>query len=244
MGNDADAAIGIGLKGQSTAKEMGAGWTEYFNSNSPNKKAYKKVWLSVAGLQWTPVMKIISTGTTFGFSSKYWTDDRTLNNISPPTQAKDAKYAAFNTQRFDTIRMCVGSLAPSKNGGNCVYHTFAKPYKSARDLFNAGYIRDTKVDQKGIEKAFGSTKHKACGMQRPGFNIQCKDNNKARWGFCNNIPNQGCQTSDSNDADAAIGIGLKGQATAKEMGAGWTEYFNSNAPNKKKYKKVWLYVSQ
>merc|ERR1711885_38089 len=56
--------------------------------------------------------------------------------------------------------------------------------------------------------------------------------NKARWGFCNNIPSQGCQTSDGNDADAAIGIGLKGQSTAKEMGAGWTEYFNSNSPNK------------
>merc|ERR1711981_770393 len=53
--------------------------------------------------------------------------------------------------------------------------------------------------------------------------------NKARWGFCNNIPQQGCQTSDGNDADAAIGIGLKGQSTAKEMGAGWTEYFNSNS---------------
>merc|ERR1712048_1333288 len=137
-----------------------------------------------------------------------------------------------------TIRMCVGF--PDKN---CVMHAFDKVYNSARELFNAGYIRDPQVDQKGIENAFGATGHKPCGMQRPGFNIQSKDNNKARWGFCNNIPNQGCQTSDSNDADAAIGIGLKGQSTAKEMGAGWTEYFTSNNPNKKKYAKVWLFVS-
>ena len=70
------------------------------------------------------------------------------------------------------------------------------------------------------------------------------DGNKARWGFCNNIPNQGCQTADSNDADAAIGIGLAGQATAQQMGAGWTNYFNSNSPNAKKYKQVWLYVDK
>merc|ERR1712151_728212 len=239
MGNDADAAIGIGLKGRSTAKEMGARWTEYFNSNAPNKKAYKKVWLSVAGLEWTPIMKIISMGTTFGFSSKYWTDDRTLNPTSSLSELKDAKYPAFNTQSFNSIRMCIDDYRATK----CVYHTFTRIYNSARNLFNAGYIRDTQVDQKGIEKAFGAKGHKPCGMQRPGFNIECKDNNKARWGFCNNIPSQGCQTSDGNDADAAIGIGLRGQATAKEMGAGWTEYFYSNAPNKKKYKKVWLSVA-
>merc|ERR1712151_910847 len=240
-GNDADAAIGIGLKGQATAKEMGAGWTEYFNSNVPNKKAYKKVWLFVENLNinWAPVMKIISTGTTFGFSSKYWTDTRTLNPTSSLSQAKDAKYPAFMNKPFTMIRMCVG--VPNKN---CVIHTFKKAYKSARELFSAGYIRDTQVDQKGIELAFGAKGHKACGMQRPGFNIQCKDNNKARWGFRNNIPNQGCQTSDGNDADAAIGIGLKGQSTAKEMGAGWTEYFTSNSPNKKKYVKVWLSVAK
>jgi len=229
------------LKGQSTAKEMGAGWTEYFNSNTPNKKQYKKVWLSVEkiNVNWAPIMKIISTGTTFGYSSSYWTNSKTLNpTIAVSQTTKDAKYPAFNKTPFSMLRMCIG--APDKN---CVHHTFKKVYKSARDLFNSGYIRDPQVDQKGIERAFGVKGHRACGMQRPGFNIQCKDNNKARWGFCNNIPSQGCQTSDGNDADAAIGIGLKGQSTAKEMGAGWTEYFNSNTPNKKQYKKVWLYVS-
>ena len=57
---------------------------------------------------------------------------------------------------------------------------------------------------------------------RPGFNIQCNHGNKARWGFCNNCKSQPCQNSDSHDADAAIGIGLDGQATS-EMGAGWTK---------------------
>merc|ERR1712025_67462 len=202
---------------------------------------YKKVWLSVEKLNinWSPIMKIISTGTTFGYSSKYWTDSRTLNPTSPLSQKKDAKYPAFMKTPFSVIRMCIG--APTTN---CVHHTFNKVYKSARDLFSAGYIRDSQVDQKGIERSFGVSGHKACGMQRPGFNIECKDNNKARWGFCNNIPSQGCQTADGNDADAAIGIGLKGQSTAKEMGAGWTQYFNNNNAKGMKYKKVWLYISR
>lgn len=37
--------------------------------------------------------------------------------------------------------------------------------------------------------------------------------------------NQACQLADSDDADATIGIGLAGQETTVEMGAGWTELF-------------------
>ena len=84
-------------------------------------------------------------------------------------------------------------------------------------------------------------------MQHPGFNIECKDNNKARWGYCVNCANQDCQLKETNDADASIGIGLKGQSTSVEIGAGWTEYFASGAgtcsANSKTYKKAWVSVS-
>ena len=62
-------------------------------------------------------------------------------------------------------------------------------------------------------------------MQRPGFNVDCLQNNRARWGYCANCPEQACQLADSDDADATIGIGLAGQETTVEMGAGWTECF-------------------
>ena len=83
-------------------------------------------------------------------------------------------------------------------------------------------------------------------MQRPGFNIECRDNNKARWGYCANCQKQKCTLGDDDDSDAAIGIGLSGQSTAVEMGAGWTEFFASGpgscSPNSKKFKKVWISV--
>ena len=84
-------------------------------------------------------------------------------------------------------------------------------------------------------------------MQRPGFNIECNDNNKARWGYCVNCQNQRCQLDEGDDADASIGIGLQGQSTSVEMGAGWTEYFASGAgtcsPNSKAFKKIWVSVA-
>ena len=85
-------------------------------------------------------------------------------------------------------------------------------------------------------------------MQRPGFNIECKDGNKARWGYCNNCASQRCQEDDYSDADSAIGIGLTGQSTPNEMGAGWTNYFASGAgtctATSMTYKRVWVAVKQ
>ena len=84
-------------------------------------------------------------------------------------------------------------------------------------------------------------------MQNPGFNVECNGNNKARWGYCVNCENQDCQLDDGDDADASIGIGLQGQSTSGEMGAGWTEYFASGKgtcdPNSKAFKKIWVSVA-
>ena len=79
-------------------------------------------------------------------------------------------------------------------------------------------------------------------MQRPGFNIACNGGSYARWGFCNNVPSQPCQVLESNDADAAIGIGLIGEGTPVEMGAGWTQHFASDSRNSMTFKSVWISV--
>jgi len=193
---------------------------------------------------WKLIMK--SNGDpTFGFSSKYWTNDKTLNPTAAGNAAGNAKYAEWNTVPFSKMRMCVGS--PDKN---CVEHKFTRDYANAKALFTAGYKRDTTLDRKNMLKVFAPAKssYQDCPGQRPGFNIECKDGNKARWGFCLNCASQPCQNADSNDADAAIGIGLAGQATPKEMGAGWTNYFASGKgtckPNSMTKKQVYFYVFQ
>jgi hypothetical protein len=192
--------------------------------------------------QWKLVMKTDGDA-TFGFSSAYWTNDNTLNPTADEAAAGNAKYPAFTKTPFSKIRMCVG-----KPDTNCVEHKFTRDYANAKALFAAGYIRDTTLDQKGILKVFGPTKgaYQECPPQRPGFNIQCNDGNKARWGYCTNCQSQPCQNSDSNDADAAIGIGLAGQSTPAQMGAGWTNYFASGkgtcSANSMTKKQVWFYV--
>ena len=145
-----------------------------------------------------------------------------LNTASPDG---NSKYADFNNVAFDRIKVCMDAA-----GSNCVEHAFGTTYSSATALFSAGYLRDESVDQAGFLSAFGAVPgtYADCPMQRPGFNIQCNDGNKARWGWCGNCANQGCQIADNNDADYALGIGLAGQSTT-EMGAGWTNYFASGA---------------
>ena len=105
-------------------------------------------------------MKIISSSSLFGYKSAYWTNTKTLNPKSPLSQQKDAKYPAFNTFAFSSIRLCIGS--PDQN---CVDHSFNKEYSSARALFSAGYIRDPTLKQEGFDDAFGVKGQRKCGMQ-------------------------------------------------------------------------------
>jgi len=186
------------------------------------------------------------TKTYEGFQKfcKSWSANKgVFNGGRGDCKAFDAKYPAFTKVPFSKIKMCIGS-----KDKNCVEHKFTRDYANAKALFAAGYLRDKTVDQKGILKAFGPAKdsYQSCPMQRPGFNIQCNDGNKARWGYCTNCQSQPCQNADSNDADASIGIGLAGQSTPRQMGAGWTNYFASGkgtcSANSMTEKKVWFYV--
>eukprot|EP00935_MAST-01C_sp_MAST-1C-sp1_P002812 g2812.t1 len=68
-------------------------------------------------------------------------------------------------------------------------------------------------------------------MQLPGFNTQCKGNNFARWGYCGNIPQQPCQDADSDDADFALGIGLREQGDPRSTNAPTGTCFYSQIPD-------------
>ena len=167
--NDADASIGIGLRGQSTSPpEMGAGWTEYFASGkgtcNHNSKTYKSVWMWVLPVsQWKLAMKVGSKTDKLGYSSPLWTNTELLNQASPMQEEADAKYAEYLSVPFKEIRMCVGSPT-----SNCVTHQFSKTYDNAKALFSSGYIRDATVKRDELLKAFGPTpgSYQDCPMQR------------------------------------------------------------------------------
>jgi hypothetical protein len=64
----------------------------------------------------------------------------------------------------------------------------------------------------------GSGSGDSCGMQRPGFNTQCNDNNSACIGYCGILPSQPCQSSGGSDADFAVGLGLRLQNHSGAIG--------------------------
>ena len=164
---------------------------------------------------WSVILK--SNGdSTFAYESELWSSSTTvLNSHDDPTTPGNAKYASYNTLSFDAIMGCVGTLA------NCMpVHAFSEPIGNAARLFDGPY-RNEGVIEEDMLNAFGVSGHKDCAPQRPGFNTRCAQGNNARWGFCNNVPRQDCQTANSDDADGVIGFGLAGQDCCP-MGAGWS----------------------
>ena len=112
---------------------------------------------------WQLALKVGKTA-TLGFSNALWTNSDLLNEASAVPSEEDAKYSAFNTEPFKRLRMCIGSPE-----SNCVEHVFSKKYDSAKDLFNAGYVRDETVKRDEILATFGPKKgsYQDCPMQRP-----------------------------------------------------------------------------
>ena len=194
---------------------------------------------SANGTGWTIILKT-NGDDTFQYDSSYWTNSAsTLNDDSDPSQVGNAKYGAYNTEPFNAIKLCVGTL---DNSSCTTPHVFDGPIASAASLFDGPYVRDGIV-QDEWETVFGVSGHRVCGMQRPGFNTQCAEGNSARWGWCSNVPSQECQLDDADDADGTIGVGIEGQDCCP-AGAGWTNSFVSNSASSDNEvpKQAWILI--
>jgi hypothetical protein len=185
----------------------------------------------------TPVllMQGRESSTAFRYTASYWTSANTYRTqYSSPRTGQDAKLAAFNTMPLYKVKLCMGNSLP----GTCYEYPVPNAPKTALALFNGPHIRTTDLDQNTWNSMMRNTNRRNCGMQRPGFNTRCNDGNWARWGYCDNIPSQGCQTADGNDADRAIGLGLAGQSSSYAS-AGVQGY-----PGRNRYgpsRQFWLY---
>ena len=189
---------------------------------------------------WVLIMKLADGG-ILGYDSELWGNVELLNENSPEGEPVNAKYQHYLDVPFTRLRACVGSAH-----GHCVHHKFDTAWSSALELFSAGYVRDHTVDQAGMIQALGAKpgSYRSCPMLMPGFNVICQHNNKARWGFCANCPSKTCR--DESEADAAIGIGLRGEGSSA-VGAGWTDYFAPGAgtcsADSETSRNVWLWVA-
>ena len=191
------------------------------------------------GSGWVLVLQISGNKSgPFAYDSDLWTNNETLNpqhtNI---TSGIDVKLPSYNSQPLTAIRVCVKSF------DRCF--TIETEANSAQALFSGPFRRRNDLDRNTFERLFAddgmnsSYQADSSCMQRPGFNTVCRGDNKARFGFCGNAPNQPCQSDDNDDSDFAIGLGVSGQANGRSvgsesasisLGAGYTDYFASSNP--------------
>ena len=230
-------------------------WEDTEGSMSPENST-RKIVDGNKGSGWVLVLQISNNiSGPFQYDSELWANDVTLNSEYTRVMfGKDVKLRSYSTQPLSAVRVCVDSL------DRC--YTIEEQADSARELFSGSYRRRDDIHQKDFESIFEADQLRAsfesnstqC-MQRPGFNTKCNGGNKARFGFCGNLPEQPCQPNDNDDADFAIGIGLSGQANGRmtgsesmstQMGAGYTDYFADNAPgapgSSSKSFQAWVFV--
>merc|ERR1719373_1462828 len=193
----------------------------------------------------TLLMKLKAGSNTFQYDASYWTDTSTLNEAAGASVSdsddEDVKMSAFSTLPVSALTVCYQTLS------NCYTYDLGATYTSAQALFSSGFIRSLSLGHASGDAATGKQAWTDlflppgtptwyddywngngggnCGMQRPGINTQCNDNNWARIGYCVNLPDQSCQSSDSSDADSPVGIGLKTQNWPNNVNAPFGEYF-------------------
>lgn len=81
--------------------------------------------------------------------------------------------------------------------------------------------------QKELDRLFNPSGRQNCDPQLPGWSMKGQNDARARLGYFNNLPNQGCQSSDGSDSDAAIGIGTHAQDGQCNCGAGYNRWFTT-----------------
>jgi hypothetical protein len=198
------------------------------------------------------LMKLKAGSDTFQYNARYWTDSSVLNetggaSVSDSDNA-DVKMSAFSTFPISALTLCYKSL------NNCYTYELGATYTSAQSLFSSGFIRSPNLGYgSGTADAgkrawtdlflpptesdtftwydtfWHGTGGGKCAMQRPGINVRCNGRNRARIGYCVNIPSQSCQSNDDDDADSPVGIGLRTQNWPYRVNAPFGQNFISGA---------------
>jgi hypothetical protein len=163
-------------------------------------------------------MDIGSDG-TFSYDSPAWTSRGNAGEYGNG----NIKYQAFDDKAFTRVKGCIDQT------NECVEFQLDRTYSNAVELFTSGRS-NYGVVQQDFNRVFGVDRMDAggltqnCGPAHSGFGVDCRDNNKVRWGYSLNLRTQNCQPG--GDSDGTVGFGIKGQDCCP-MGAGNTNAFQS-----------------
>lgn len=187
---------------------------------------------------WMMAMKAGSTGTTFSYSSSYWTSDNTLNTANVNQNAGDAKFDVMNKfaakdimARWPDISTNGGSISNTgtwtwmendfNNGTRqTLISFFTSPSNRTSSSGGGGsgfFIRDAKTFSGWASGVFSSQ----VDIRFYGFNYNGYNNstaNRVRWGFGWNENGEGLfpgavvQYSGTNDVWGGIGLDSNGNS--------------------------------
>jgi hypothetical protein len=176
-----------------------------------NNLTYCIMDTSVDGGGWMLAMKV-SRGTTFNYSSNYWTTSNTLNSTDTTRDDGDAKFSVFNTfvgNEVMAIWPDLGVNGGSINAANYgwIWKQNMPSSKTLLNLFQTTSTYGSPFNFSGFNSSVWSYQD---GYRLYGFNLQAgayprgRSSNSAniRWGFAWN--NEG----DGGSTDASGGIGM------------------------------------
>lgn len=169
------------------------------------KKTYCIMNSLYDGGGWMMAMKA-TRGSTFTYTSSYWTSANTLNTHSVSTADADAKFDVMNYFQAKDIFAVFpdisngGSISGSTRGWTWLQNNF---YSGQRitpiSFFSGGQVYVSSPDS---FSGFGSPWSAQSGMRWYGFNYTQNGGNRVRWGFGWN--NEG--DHNSNDVTGGIGV--------------------------------------
>jgi hypothetical protein len=161
---------------------------------------------SFNGGGWMMAMKA-TTGSTFTYSSNYWTTNNILNETQTNNANGDAKFNTMNHFPAKDIFAVFpdisngGSIATSTRGWTWLQNNFNSGNRGTLiSFFSGGQVF---VSAPSSFTGFGSPWSAQSGMTWYGFNYTQNASNPVRWGFAwNNEADHA-----SNDVTGGIGVG-------------------------------------
>lgn len=169
---------------------------------------------AVAGGGWMLAMRA-AQGTTFGYSSSYWTSANTLNAGTVDRSNADAKYDVFNHYAGTQY---VAFFPDLNNGGQTSgfgtgWHWLHSQASAQTCLSRFQTTEQLSGNPRGESMYVGSGFSNQLGMQWYGFNYTLNSANMCRWGFGWNNENDHA----SNDVTSGIGLVRSGDSAGDRI---------------------------